>query len=232
MIDHTPAALVTAGKIIQVGALSAFAPNDIDASRQGAVCVSGVIRGPNVGLAGNVGDNVWWDANGTPYGGAADGAFTLNAAAGDWWAGTLVKAAAANATVMDIALNKVNPNLPAWPNKQHVSTAVDLTYVAATHNGKVIHVLKDVGTDTKITLPVGVAGMEAIIVNDEVDAGNGCVVDLNGNEAIEGNLTIAATATAINTKATSIRGDYLHLVCETSAALWACVAMRGIWVTS
>jgi len=232
-IDHTPAAAIYAGNIINIGALSGFTPRDVAASAVGALHIDGVIRGPYVGGAANIGDNVWWDANGTPYGGAADGAFTCSAPDGDWWVGTLVKAAVAADAVCDIALNRANPNLPAWQEKTHILTAVDLTLAAATHSGGVIHVTADVGFDTTITLPVGVVGMDWVIQNDEADGINGMIVDLNGNEIIEGqNLTIAATKTAINTLATSLRGDFLHLVCNVAATSWRCVGKRGIWVTS
>ena len=232
-IDHTPAATTYAGNIINLGALSGLCPSDIAAGVLGAIAVSGVIRAPYAGGAANIGDNIWWDANGTPYGGAADGACIRNAAAGDWWVGTLVRATVAASATCDIALNKVNPNLPAWPNKTHFLTAADLTLVAATHSGGVIHVTADAGFDTTITLPIGVVGMDYIIVNDEADAGNKLIVDLNGNEIIEGaNLTIAATKTADLTKLTGIRGDYLHLVCNVAATSWRPVEKRGIWVTS
>lgn len=231
VIDYVPAAAIYAGNIVNLGGLSGFTPRDVAASALGALAVTGVIRGPYVGGAANIGQNVWWDANGTPYGGEADGAFTCNAAAGDWWVGTLVKAAAAHDATCDIALNLANPNLPAWPNRAHILTAEDLSLVAATHSGGVVHVLADAGTDTKITLPTGVVGMDYIIVNDEADGGNKLQVDLDGNEIVAGaNLTIAATKIATLTKATSVRGDYLHLICNVAATSWRCVGRRGIWV--
>ena len=102
--------------------------------------------------------------------------------------------------------------------------------VEATHSGAVIEIT---GADKTVTLPTGVAGMEYIIVNRYVDGGSLLTVDLDGNEAIRGaNLTIAATKTALNTKATSVQGDYLHLVCTVAGTAWRCVAKRGIWVTS
>lgn len=117
--------------------------------------------------------------------------------------------------------------------KTRVATAVDLTLTAADHSGAVIDVTADAGTDTKITLPVGVVGMDFVIRNEEADAGNLLQVDLNGNEIIEGaNLTIAATKLANLTKATSKKGDYIHLVCNVAATSWRCVSKRGTWVTS
>ena len=231
IINHTPAAAIYAGNIIEVDAMAAFTPRDVAASAVGAVSVAGVIRTPFDGLvAGNVGDNVWWDSNGNPYDTVtADGAATLAAASGNFWIGTLVAPVAAAATECDVALNQVNPNLPAWQNKTHNTTAIDLTYVAATHNGEVIHVTVDAKT---VTMPVGVAGMEAIIVNDVADGGALLTVDFNGAETLEGALAIAGTKTALNTKATQIRGDFLHIRCQTAASLWVVLGIRGIWVTS
>jgi predicted RecA/RadA family phage recombinase len=231
-LDHTPVGALTAGQIVQVNSLSALVNRSIAAGKLGSVRAGGVIRGPFVGGIGNVGDNVWWDANATPYGGVADGAFTLIAKDGDWWAGTLVAPTVAISSTCDIALNVVNPNIPAFIGKTHFATAVDLTLVAATHSGGVVHVTADAGTDTKITLPTGVAGMDFVIMNDAPDAGNLLQVDLDGNEIIAGaNLTIAATKIACLTKATGLRGDFLHLVCNVAATSWRAVARRGIWVT-
>ena len=230
-VQHTPAAAVYAGNIINIGAVCGFAPRDIAASALGTLAVTGVIRVPFVGgVVANVGDNVWWDADGTPYGGAADGACTCGAAAGDWWVGTLVKATSATGATCDVALNLVNPNLPAWQEKTHITTAIDRTLSAAVDSGAVIHVTAATKT---VTLPVGVVGMDYIVQNDVADAGTKLVVDLNGSEIIAGaNLTIAGTKTADLTAATGIRGDYLHLVCNVAATSWRCVARRGVWVTS
>jgi len=235
MIDHTPVGAVTAGNILQVGALSVFAPQDIAAGILGAVAVKGVIRAPYVGGAvggiANIGDNVWWDANASPYGTAtADGAIVARGSLGDWWVGTLVRAAGATSNTCDVALNKVNPNLPAWTNRVHFTTAADLTLVEATHSGGVIHVTADVGTDTAITLPNGVVGMEFIIQNDQANGGNGLQVIMDAGDSVRGcNLTLGAGATITNTLGTSVRGDYLHLECTVAASAWRCVAKRGTW---
>ena len=230
-VDYTPTAATYAGNIVQIGSVCAVAAQDIAASALGAVAVSGVIRAPYVGgVVANIGDNVWWDADGTPYGGAADGACTTAAASGDWWVGTLVAATSATGTTCDVALNLENPNLPAWIGKTHFTTAADKTVTAADHSGSVYHVTVDAKT---ITLPVGVVGMDYIVQNDVADGGALVTVDLNGNEIIAGaNLTIAATKTANNTKLTANRGDYLHLVCNAAASSWRCVGKRGVWVTS
>jgi len=229
-LDHTPTSVVTAGKLIRISGVTVMSPNDIAASALGGVDTAGIWKIPYVGGARNVGQNLWWDDNGTPYGGAADGACTCEAANGDWWIGTLAKAAAATDAYAYVAVNRVNPDQPAWQDRAHFTTAVDLTFVEATHSGGVIHVTAH---GKIVTLPTGVVGMEVIVVNDVADTGALVTVDLDGNEIIRGaNLTIAATKTANNTKTTAKQGDYLHLICTVAATAWRCVGKRGIWVTS
>ena len=231
-IKYTPSSAVTAGNLIQLNSnIVGLANSAIAADVEGTLMIQGVIQGPFVGgLVGNPGDNVWWDANGTPYGGSADGALTLDATVGDFWVGTLTEATSATGATCRVALNVQNPNLPAWVNRSHIKTAIDLTAVEATHSGGVIHVTADAKT---VTLPVGVVGMEYIIVNDVADAGAAISVTLNGTEICRGaNLTIANGETATNTKATAKRGDYLHLVCTVAANAWRCVEKRGIWATA
>jgi len=230
-VDHTPASALTGGQLIQLDGKNAAIPSQpIAASALGSVAVSGLFSGPYVGNACNVGDNLWWDANGTPYGGSADGALTNLGADGDFWVGTVTKAPSANDATVEYALNVANPTQPAWIGRTFFKSAVDITFVEATHSGGVIEITADAKT---VTLPIGVAGMEVIVVNRVVDAGALVTVDPNGNEIIRGaNLTIAATKTALNTKATAIQGDFLHLVCNVAATAWRVVAKRGIWTTS
>ncbi len=114
-------------------------------------------------------------------------------------------------------------------NRAHIDTAIDLTLVAATHSGGVIRVT----AEKTVTMPTGVASMGWIIYNDQADGGGAVTVDLDGTEIIAGaNLSIANGKTAINTKATAKRGDFLHLRCNVAATSWVCVSRRGTWVTS
>jgi hypothetical protein len=230
-IDHTPASALTGGQLIQLaGKQSAITSQPVAASELGSVAINGVFNGPFVGNACNVGDNLWWDANGTPYGGSTTGALTNLGADGDWWVGTVTTAAEANDATIEFALNLENPDQPAWVGRTLIKSADNVTWDEATHSGSVIEITADAKT---VTLPTGVAGMEAIVVNRVVDAGAIVTVDLDGNEVIRGaNLTIAATKVARNTKVTAIQGDYLHLVCTVAATAWRCIAKRGTWVTS
>jgi len=231
VLDHTPASALTGGQIIQLaGKMAAIPSVPIAASTLGSVNIGGRWKGPYIGSVCNVGDNLWWDANGTPYGGTTDGALTNLGADGDWWAGTVTKAPTLNDATIEFALNVVNPTQPAWVGRTFIKTAVDLTMVEATHGGAVIEVT---ALNKTITLPTGVVGMEYIIVSRYVNATSLLTVDLDGNEIIRGAaLTIAATKTALNTAATSVQGDYLHLVCTVAATAWKCIGKRGTWASS
>ena len=231
-IPITAAADITAGDPQQIvsKSLVGIPLNDIAAAAADDLLIKGVVRGWKVTGAMTDGQPIGWDDNGSPLGGtASSGAYTCDPTAVDFWVGTVTEDAAAAATEVKILLNEFPEYFHLWRNRSHVNTAIDLTWAAATHNGKVIHVTADAKT---VTMPVGVAGMEAIIVNDVADAGSLLTVDFNGNETLEGALAIAATKTALNTKATAIRGDFLHIVCETAASLWRVVGIRGTWVTS
>lgn len=163
-----------------------------------------------------------------------DATLTLTTVGSNSRVGRVHSYAAANTCYVEFeTLFDTLQDVAQFPGKTHVDTAADLTLTAADHSGAVIDVTADAGEDTKITLPVGVVGMDFVIRNAEADAGNLLQVDLNGNEIIEGvNLTIAATKMALNTKATAKRGDYIHLVCNVAATSWRCVSKRGTWVTS
>ncbi|HUX15421.1 MAG TPA: capsid cement protein, partial [Phycisphaerae bacterium] len=112
-LNYTPAAATYAGNVVNLGNMAGFTPSDIAAAALGQAMISGVIRVPATATLGNVGDNVWWDANGTQAitGGTTDGACTTNAVAGDFWLGTLTAALAIADGWAEVAINKVNPNL-------------------------------------------------------------------------------------------------------------------------
>jgi len=207
--------------LIQPGEIG-VAIDAIAASGVGSVSYSGVHT--LAALTTDVwedGDPLWWDATNVRL--TRLGLPTLP------FAGLAAGPKVTLAAVADVRLND-RGNLPEeMLHNTMVDTAVDLTLAAATHSGGVIRVTADAKT---ITLPIGVVGMEWTIVNACADGAALVTVDLNGNEIIAGaNLTIAATKTANNTKATARRGDFIHLVCNVAATSWRCTKRRGVWVT-
>lgn len=221
---------LTGGYLLESNGIAAITSQPVASGDASSFAIKGIFSAPYIGNACKIGDNLWWDADGTPYGGSADGAVTNLGADGDFWIGVAAEKVTANDATVKFLLNQQNPAQPAWIGRSIIKSAADITMVEAIHSGAVVEIT---GEDKTVTLPVGVAGMEYIIVNRFVDGGSLLTVALNGNEVVRGaNLTIAATKTALNTKAKSIQGDYLHLVCTVSAAAWRCVDYRGAWEES
>ena len=195
----------------------------IAASAVGSVSFSGVHD--LLALSTDVwkmGDPLWWDATNVRL--TRLGLPTLH------FAGLAAADKATGVTRGQVHLNERGGLTDDQLHRTYIDTAVDLTLVAATHSGGIIRVTADAKT---VTLPVGVVGMDWIIENACADGDALVTVDLDGNEIIAGaNLDIAATKTALNTKATARRGDYLHLVCNVAATSWRVVGMRGVWATS
>jgi len=210
--------------IIRVGSRIGAVMKAIAASGSESVSFRGVHNLPALSTdTWEAGDPLWWDPTAEKL--------TCLGLPSLWPAGIAAAAKAVTTGVRaDVDLNRFD----GWPveflGKTVIDTAADLTLVAATHSGAAIVVKKDAGTDTKITLPVGVVGMDFLIINGDADAANGAQVDLNGTEIIAGgNLTLTNGQLATNTKATSRRGDFLHLVCNVAATSWRCVGSRGVW---
>jgi hypothetical protein len=229
-INHTPSSALVAGQMLKVGGRAAFACENIAASALGAVQVAGHVVAAAIACVGNVGDNVWWDDNGSPYGGvASSGGITTIAANGDFWVGILTKALTITSGEAEIALNQVNPEQPAWVNRYHITDVTGT--IDNTDCGVVHHIMT---ADQTITLPeiaTIVIGTELIIIVDTADAGGsvGLIVAPHANDGFNGfGITHAVNKSLTNTAATAIRGDYLRLqACGDTH--WQVIEKRGTW---
>ncbi len=227
-LDHTPAAALTAGQMLQVAGMAAIAITDIAASILGAVQITGLIKAAAAAVVGNAGDVVWWDEDGDPVGGTAgSGAATTIAANGDFAIGSLGAALAAADGEAITRLNEYAPDRPSWPNRVHETVSDDLT-LDAEDSGKVLHVDTDAKT---ITLPATATAVDVIIVNDGADAGVAVNIDPDANDRIFGqNIAGDENKDLINTKTTAIRGDFVHIV-GGDAVGYRILEKRGIWAT-
>ena len=224
---YTPAAATIGGAVCQVSTgLAGIAVNDIAASVEDDIRIQGIFKVQAAAVVGNVGDNVWWDDDGDPYGGTAGtGAATTSAVDGDYWLGTLTVALTATAGQAYVALNHQSVDQPVWANKTHELKTDNYT-VDIQDQGKVLHI----ATDAKVfTLPSTVAGFEVIIANDAADGGILMSISPAAADKIIG-LDQAGTDNKDQqlTKATSKRGDFMHLVATPDG--WYIKAQRGVWV--
>lgn len=226
-MEHTPAAAVTAGVPTQVAdGLVGIPDVDVAAAAEGSFATRGQYAIAATSAVGNKGDNLYWDANGSPYGGtASSGAATTIASAGDFWIGILAKAKGATDSEAIFNLNMVNPNLPHWPGRIHETKADNYT-IDDLDSGKVLHI----ATDTKtFTLPADMSGIDVILQNDGADAAVAVSVTPAANDELQGMDIDGTAATALlNTKTTAIRGDFIHLHGGT-ATYTMIIDKRGIW---
>lgn len=201
---------------------------DIVAGLEGSYSIEGIFEFPCTNVAGNIGDNVWWDANGTPVGGSTTGAATTYGPAGDYWIGRLAKAHTTSQATCLVDLNKVNPMLPAWPNRLHEAIAGGAT-LDAEDNGKVLWCATDAAT---ITLPAYTVGLDVVIVNYAADGGALLNIDLDNSDKFMGaNLTGSDGGILSNTKATQLRCDYVHLRGYDADGILV-VEKRGVWAVA
>ena len=234
MMDYlnSSGALISGGDPVQIcDGIIGIPTNDIANGASDSLQIGGIIAVEAAAVIGNAGDNIWYDANGSPVGGtASSGAATTSAPDGDYWLGTLAVALTAADGIAYIFLNKANPSQPHHPGRVHELTSIDLT-LDIQDTGKVIHF----DTDTKtITMPVIATGMDVIIVNDAADAAVAIPISPNSDDKIQGaNLAGTNNKDLILTKLTSIRGDFVHLVSGPNVDGWTVggFGMRGIWAT-
>lgn len=101
MIDHTPSSALSAGDVVELGAVGVgIAVTDIAANKLGALQVDGVVEFPKAtggGTSLSVGDKVYWDA---------DNEEVTTGGSGNTLAGYVVTAAGESAAVVRVKLMK------------------------------------------------------------------------------------------------------------------------------
>ena len=80
---HTPVGAITANDVVVVGTMPLVAERDIAAGGQGSLTCEGIFEVLKDSSVFTAGDKVYWDEDGTPVGGSATGAATVNSALGN-----------------------------------------------------------------------------------------------------------------------------------------------------
>jgi predicted RecA/RadA family phage recombinase len=224
LVDYTPSAALTAGQVIDAGGMAAIASTDIAAGALGVIQIAGDVLMRAAAVAGEIGDPVGWDEDGTSVDGDT-GALTTNPFDWDFPVGSLAQALTATSGRAVVHLNKFATGKPIWPNWVYESVSADKT-LAATDHGKVLCVSADGKT---VTLPATIAGIEAVIVNLGLSGKIGITIAPAAADKIMGaNLGGTDGATYVNTKATAKRWDYVHLRGDGANGWWI-VSKRGTW---
>ncbi|OQA02206.1 MAG: hypothetical protein BWY71_00088 [Planctomycetes bacterium ADurb.Bin412] len=193
----------------------------------GAMQIKGIAAIVAAVAVGNIGDPVWWDSDGDPYGGkTGTGAATTLGYSGDFFLGYLTKAKGATDKYAYVMLNEECSGKPAWKNRVHQSAGGATLTLDIEDSGKVIWAVAD---NTVITLPATAVHPDVIVVNGGADGAYKVSLSPNLNDKVQGpNITGEDNKDLINTKATAIRYDFAHLVGHDTNGP-AVIELRGTW---
>lgn len=167
-IPHTPAGAVTGGNVVLLGAIPTVAPRDIAAAGTGDVDSEGTYDVPKTSAVFEVGDDVLWDADGTPVSGDASSGAATNVPGLGYRMGFAVAAAATGDAYVRVKLVAGPPKLTQGTPTAETNTSQ--TYTAAEVAGGII-TSTQTGAVTG-TLDTGAnmdAGFPGAAVNDAVD---------------------------------------------------------------
>jgi len=213
-IDYTPGSAVTAGDVIVLGNTIAIAKLDIVANVLGALATRGVFGGVKATGAINLGDAVYWDADGDPVGGAAgSGAFTTTVA-GNIYAGRAVAAALEADEVVRFELRETDILNAGLSNA--IADPGDAGAIDVSRSGTCP--LVTAGAETRTLAIPSFAGQQ-ISLGLKTDGGD-CVVTAASGVNVAGN----------NTLTFDTAGEHILLAAiEVGAALaWRVVANDGV----
>ena len=217
-IDYTPGAAVSAGNVIVLGNSIAVAKLDIAADCLGALATRGVYDGVKATGAINLGDAVYWDADGDPVGGVAgSGAFTTTAA-GNIYAGRAVAAALEADTTVRFELRETDILNAGLSNA--ITDPGDAGAIGVTRSGTCPLVTADAETRT-LAIP-SFAGQQ-LNLGFKTDGGD-CVVTVASGVNVTGN----------NTLTFDNAGEHILLAAiEVGAALaWRVLANDGVGLST
>lgn len=217
-LDYTPAAAVTAGKVIILPNLVGVVPVGLAASELGAMATEGVFDVVKDGTSGPVfavGDEVHWDVTNS---------LAVHPQAGSYPLGICVAAASDSVAVVRVMLQQQRP-----PFDGLIREAVDLTGGSKTLDiedcGKVLAVT---GSATNVvTLPSVAVGLRYVIVA-ATDGARIAVSPAAADKIMGADLAGVDNKDRILTAATARKGDFI-VVEYGSADGWLVRAERGTW---
>lgn len=136
--------------------------------------------------------------------------------------GQAIEAATADGDIIEVILQESNLE---WQDRVFEAVSDDKT-LDVQDNGKAFYVTADAKT---ITLPATLTGLDVIIINGGADAAVAVNISPNANDLIAGpDIAGADNKDLINTKATAIRGDFVHIT-DRATAGYIVKRMKGTW---
>jgi len=105
-VNYTPSVAVDAGDVVVQGSVVGIAKTDIKADEQGALAVAGVFDVEKSTAAITAGAKIYWDADGSPYGGTVSNGCADATSSSDPVLGYAVEAAAISNTTVRVLLSR------------------------------------------------------------------------------------------------------------------------------
>lgn len=167
-IDYTPGSAVAAGTVYVIGTtIVTIVPVAIAATDKGATATRGVFNVPKDNSDVAAGNALYWDDNGSPYGGTAlSGAFTKTST-GNVFAGIALEAAGATTGDVDMLLRSIDGTVPGSYTPMTAATVVVGGTAQANANAIATGFTAVTGANdtAAIVLPTAAAGLVCFVKN-------------------------------------------------------------------
>ena len=166
-IDYTPGSAVAAGTVYVLGTtIVTIVPVAIAATDKGATAVRGIFNVPKDNSDVAAGDALYWDDDGTEYGGAATGAFTKTST-GNVFAGIALEAAGTTTADVDMLLRSIDGTVPGSYTPMTAATVAVGGTAQGNANAVATGFTAVTGADdtAAIKLPAAAAGLVCFVKN-------------------------------------------------------------------
>lgn len=171
-LDYTPGSAVAAGTVYVIGStVVTIVPVAIAATDKGATATRGVFNVPKDNSDVSAGDALYWDDDGSPYGGTAlSGAFTKTAT-GNVFAGYALENAGATTGDVDMYLRSIDGTIPGSYVPLPVATVAVGGTAQANANAIAVGFTLVTGANDEaaIKLPAAAAGLVCVVKNAKAD---------------------------------------------------------------
>lgn len=192
MIDYTPDSAVDAGDVVVIGNRVLIANLDIAASELGALAAAGVFEVVKVSGAISDGAELFWDADGDPYGGTAgSGALSTDPSVGPFAGHAIGAAGSTDATVtLQLGRNEVSGRRRS--SVYSVAATGSAQGDAAALKEDALNTVSAADGTKGVVLPAAAAGSRCRVYNEH--ASNGLkIYPASGDDINDGTTNAAIT---------------------------------------
>lgn len=170
-INHTASADKTAGDVVSStnAGLTGVVANDIDYSEQpvGAVRVNGTFDFPQAAEIITLGDDVYWDEDGSPYGGTASSGAATKTANGNFYLGICLATTTATTSYVRVKRICIPKGYARLKTQSVNANGGNIATAAALDEG--LNVVSGADNSKGVQLPSCRAGAIVVVINQNTD---------------------------------------------------------------